>query len=188
MYSTKAQTQLGLHFVPFPGLRSSGDQVLGKHTIPGVWCILSPPRFRPLSFLGASQERHLTCSVCLLWGPELRLQPSWKMSTIQDPRKTWLAVLGACSQFDGGCSLWGKDCVLPLALVVTCLPLCLWRGEGLVQSQLALLWYSVNPLFCEPARLCLKLELYAGKFSLSSFPPISLTIPQFGLLSQVSSS
>ena len=28
-YSTKAQTQLGMRFVPFPGLNSSGDQVLG---------------------------------------------------------------------------------------------------------------------------------------------------------------
>ena len=35
-YSTKAQTQLGLHFVPFPGLSSSGAQVLGKHSHPQV--------------------------------------------------------------------------------------------------------------------------------------------------------
>ena len=34
-YSTKAQTWLGLRFVPFPGLSSSGDQVLGKCTLPG---------------------------------------------------------------------------------------------------------------------------------------------------------
>ena len=32
-YSTKAQTRLGLCFVPFPGLSSSGDQVLGEHTL-----------------------------------------------------------------------------------------------------------------------------------------------------------
>ena len=32
-YSTKAQTQLGLHFVHFPGPSSSGDQVLGEHTL-----------------------------------------------------------------------------------------------------------------------------------------------------------
>ena len=25
-------------------------------------------------------------------GSDLRLQPSWQMSTIQDPRKTWLAT------------------------------------------------------------------------------------------------
>ena len=33
-YSTKAQTQLGLRFVPFLGLSSSGNQVLGKLTLP----------------------------------------------------------------------------------------------------------------------------------------------------------
>ena len=34
MYSTKAPTWLGLCFVPFPGLSSSGDQVLGKRGHP----------------------------------------------------------------------------------------------------------------------------------------------------------
>ena len=33
-YSTKAQTQLGLRLVPFPGPSSSSDQVLGEHTLP----------------------------------------------------------------------------------------------------------------------------------------------------------
>ena len=32
--STKAQTWLGLHFVPFPSPSSSGDQVLGERTLP----------------------------------------------------------------------------------------------------------------------------------------------------------
>ena len=32
--------QFGMHFVPFPGLSSSGNQVLGKHTAPGGPCIL----------------------------------------------------------------------------------------------------------------------------------------------------
>lgn len=32
-YSTKAQTQLGLHFVPFPGPSSSGDQVFGESSL-----------------------------------------------------------------------------------------------------------------------------------------------------------
>ena len=31
---------LGVCFVPFPGLSSSGDQVLGEHTVPGGPCIL----------------------------------------------------------------------------------------------------------------------------------------------------
>ena len=40
----------------------------------------------------------------------------------------------------------------PPALAVTPLPLCLQRVEELVRSQLAVLWYSLNPLFCEHAR------------------------------------
>jgi len=47
-YSTKAQTRLGMHFVPFPGPSSSGDQVLGEHTAPGGRCILVPPWSLPL--------------------------------------------------------------------------------------------------------------------------------------------
>ena len=31
---------LGMHFVSFSGLSSSGDQVLGEHTVPGGPCIL----------------------------------------------------------------------------------------------------------------------------------------------------
>ena len=34
-YSTKAQTRLGMHFVPLPGLRTSGNLELGEHTAPG---------------------------------------------------------------------------------------------------------------------------------------------------------
>ena len=36
----RAQTLLGMRFVPFPGLSSSGDQVLGQHTVPGEPCVL----------------------------------------------------------------------------------------------------------------------------------------------------
>ena len=57
------------------------------------------------------------------------------------------------------------------ALAVACLPLCL-PGDGrmgLVCSQLALLWYSLNPLFCEQAWLCLRLELFTEMFSLFVF-------------------
>ena len=39
-YSTRAQNRLGVRFVPFLGLRSSGDQVLGERTVPGGLCIL----------------------------------------------------------------------------------------------------------------------------------------------------
>ena len=42
------------------------------------------------------------------------------------------------------------------ALVVASLPLPP-SGEGLVHSLLALLWYLLDPLFCEQARLCVRL-------------------------------
>ena len=71
-----------------------------------------------------------------------------------------------------------------LALAVACLPLCLWWGDGPVHSWLALLWHSLNPLFCERAKLCLR--AFCRKV-LSLFLSLSLAIPQFGLLSHVSS-
>ena len=52
------------------------------------------------------------------------------------------------------------------ALAVACLstpP----AGDGQVHRQQAPLWYLLNPLFCEQARLFLRLELFMGKFSLS---------------------
>ena len=66
------------------------------------------------------------------------------------------------------------------ALAVICLPLCLWQRGGPVRSQLALLWYLLNPLFCEQARLCLRLELFTGKFSLffslPGYPTVCIAI------------
>ena len=58
---------LGLHFVPFPGLSSSGDEMFGEHGC----CDLSPPPSLPLGFLGV-QLAHL-----------LR-----RMLTVQIPKKS----------------------------------------------------------------------------------------------------
>ena len=65
-----------------------------------------------------------------------------------------------------------------LAQAVARQSLCLLWGEGPVHSRLALLWYSLSVLFCELVRQCFRLDLLAGKFSLS--PPffiLSLAIP-----------
>ena len=78
-YSSKAQTQLGLCFVPFPRPSLSGCQVFGKHSS----CNFSPPPSLPLSFLSV-QPVHL-----------LR-----RMSTVQNPKKSWLAMKPACSLVD----------------------------------------------------------------------------------------
>ena len=45
--SSKAQTRLGLRFMPFPGPSSSGDQVFGEHSC----CDLLPPQSLPLGSL-----------------------------------------------------------------------------------------------------------------------------------------
>ena len=55
---------------------------------------------------------------------------------------------------------------------------------GPVHTWTALFWYSLIPLFCERARLCIRLEPFIGKFF---YFPLSLAIPQFGLLSHISS-
>ena len=69
----------------------------------------------------------------LLWGPDLRLQPSWQMSTIQDLRKTRLASESLFTvlwrMLVSGVKIAADPCIL--ALAVTCLPLCLqWGGGG----------------------------------------------------------
>ena len=89
-YSTKVQTWLGLRFVPVPGRSSSGDQVLGEQSH-------LPPPYQQLGFLGAHWVHLLRCTVCLFWGADLWLQPSQWMSTILNPKKSWLAVKSACS-------------------------------------------------------------------------------------------
>ena len=51
-------------------------------------CILSPPPLKLLSFLGArTAGAPSRCAVCLLWGADLWLRPSWRTSTVQGPRK-----------------------------------------------------------------------------------------------------
>ena len=72
-----------------------------------------------------------------------------------------------------------------LAFQLWLLPACLPASSA---GWIALLCCSLSPLFCERARKCLRLELFAGKFSLSFlfFSPLS-GYPRFGLLSHISS-
>ena len=112
----------------FPGLShsGSGSQVLHRGTDfigptfcalprskqlrwPGTWrvqsppiggCVLSPPPSSQLGFLGVQLACLLRCSVYLFWGADLWLQPSRGMSTVQNPKKFWLAINPACSLVD----------------------------------------------------------------------------------------
>ena len=105
------------------------------------------------------------------------------MSAVQVPRNIWLATGSLLAVWWRMLSLGPRlplsssGCYPPASLPLV--------GDGPVHSRLALLWYSLSPLFCEWAWQCLRLELFMGKFCLSL--SLSLAIPQFGLLSHVSS-
>ena len=75
-YSTKARTQLGLRFVPFPGPSSSGDQVLDARALASwaVRLITSPVPAAGLPVCAAEAASQI-CR-CLLWGADLWLRPS----------------------------------------------------------------------------------------------------------------
>ena len=123
----KGQTQLGLRFVPFPGLSSSGDQVLGEHDR----CDLLPPLSQLLGFLGGQWVQLLRCAVCLFWGADLWLLLCRQMSTIRSPKKSWLATKSACSLVEDaslGPRLPSSDSGCP------CLPV---SGGGWASPQLA---------------------------------------------------
>ena len=124
---TPQRHRLGLCFVPFPGLSSSGVQVLCERTTSGVPYVLSPPQSQSLGFLGSPQEHHLRCVMYLLWGADLWLRPSWQMSAIQDPRQTWLATGSLLSLVEDAIS-GARIAPILLALAVVCLPLCLQWG------------------------------------------------------------
>ena len=71
-------------------------------------------------FPGCAREHHLRCAMGLLWGAEVRLQHSWQMSTVQDPRKTWLApwsLLTVWSSLVANGSVWATSL---LAISVRC--------------------------------------------------------------------
>ena len=114
---------------------------------PGAWwahsswvrCTLSPLRSQP-------QFPHapVGCSLCLFWGADLWLRPSQSMSTIQNLRKSLVRI------WKPVCSLLG-DAIsgAEFAPFPSPVPPASPAGDGPVHSWLALLWYSLSPLFWE---------------------------------------
>ena len=157
--------------MPFPGPSSSGDQVLGKRTVPGRQGILITSLVPAARF-----PRGPVSAMCLLWGATLLADVNHPGSQ-EDVVSSWESAHSLVENV----YLWGRDCPLPSGS--GCCPpasLPLGSGEVLVHSWLALLWYSLSPLFCEQARLGLRLELFTGKFSLffllSGYPTVWVAI------------
>ena len=105
------------------------------------------------------------CAVCPFWGGDLWLRLSWWMSTIQDPKKTWLVTESLLAIWLGMPSLGPS---LPLSFRLWLAPACLpASGRGWAGPQLAssLLIFSQSFVLWAGWQ-CLRLELFAGKFSL----------------------
>ena len=70
---------------------------VGAQWPPVEVCDLLPPQSKPLGLLGVQRACLLRCTACLFWGADLWLQPFRWMSTIENPKKSWLATKFACS-------------------------------------------------------------------------------------------
>ena len=177
---------MGMRFVPFPGQSSSGNQVLGERTIPGGRCILITSGVPATLFPGwAVGTPSQVCLVFLLgsWSLAVTLLADVNCPGSQeDLVSNWEPAHSFAGHAVSGAKV--APSLRLLALAVTHLPL---AGDGLVCSQLVLLWYLLSPLFCEQAQLCLRLT-FSQESSLSLSPFfLSLATPQLVLLSHVSS-
>ena len=142
---------LGVCFVPFPGLSSSGDQVLSECTVPGGPCVLITSPSWPLGFLAV---HHLRCAVCLLWRDDLKLRPMASVNHLgvqEDGVSSWKPAHSLVEDAVSEAEIAAASC-LPAPVVVTCLPLCLGRGP--ICSQLSLLWYSLSPFSLSCQAMC----------------------------------
>ena len=183
----KGTDSVGSGFVPFPSPSSSGDQVLGERTLPGWGVPLITSPVPAILFSGcAVGAPSQVCHVSLLGSRSLAvtlLVDVNRPGSQEDLVSNWKPARSLVEDAISGAEF--APC-LP-ALAITCLPASLPpAGDGPVCNGLSLLWYSLSPLFCEQAWQCLRLGLFVAKFSLFFFS-LSLVIPQFGLLSHVSS-
>ena len=85
----------------------------GVQSPSGGGCILSPPLSQMLGFLGGCGCAPLKCAVCLFWETDLWLQPSRRISTVQNPKNSWLAMEPGCSLVEDASlgprlPLWGS--------------------------------------------------------------------------------
>ena len=148
---------MGVRFVPFPAPSSSGDQVVGEHSVPGGRCVLPPP---------CSQPPGLTTSPFPApWFPGYagrapsqvgRVSPlgCWSLAVIllahvnrpgsqEDLVSNWEPARSLVEDASLGqrLPLSSSGCRLPASLPPV--------GDGPIRCWLALPQYSLTPLFCE---------------------------------------
>ena len=167
-----------VHFVPCPGLSSSGDRVLCEHTVQCGPCILFTCLVQLLTFPGALRENSPECVMCLLWGADLRLWHSWLMSNTPGPRENvvsnWEPVHNLVDDAVFGVNIAAAPC-LP-ALGVTLLPLCVW--EVPICQAAGLLAFGISSILC--SLIVPGIRAFSGKslllFPLSDNPTVWIAI------------
>ena len=72
-------------------------QVLGEHSRPQLGlCLIASP-VPAAQFSGCTKGLPSQVCLCLSWGADLWLRPSWQMLTVQNPKKSRLAMKPSCS-------------------------------------------------------------------------------------------
>ena len=119
---------------------------LASTLFPAGQCVLSPPWFQPLIFLGVQWERCLRHAVWLFLGVISGCDPPdgcHHQGSQEDLVSNWEPARRLVGDAVSG----AKFAPYLPALAVSCLPPCLrWP----VHSLLTLLWYWLSPSFCEP--------------------------------------
>ena len=165
-YSTKARTRLGLRFVPSPAGAAQAAQSL-TGALSRVLCTFSPPRAQhqfPRAPVGA-------CTLCLFLGAGLYPRPSRRMSTIQNLMKSLVRNWEPVCSVVGGAVSGAKSTPFPSPLSPASSGG--WAHLPPASSSLELL----SPFVLRTSAVCLGWLVFS----------LSLAIPQFKLLSHVSS-
>ena len=119
MYSTKAQSRLGLCFVPLPGPSSLGNQMLGERILLRCSESYHLPGSSP-SVSWVCNKSAISGVLCVSSGklisdckpPAASAKSLW-MSIVQDLRKTWLATDASLLTVWWWMHLWSRACLSP---------------------------------------------------------------------------
>ena len=132
--STQQRHRLGRAWVLCPSqVRAAQVTRCLASTVALSWRLnLTASPSQPLGFLGVQWARILRCAMCLFWGADLCLRPSQRMSTVQNPKKSWLTMKPACSLVeDASLELPSGQArrIAPFWLWLSS-PVCLQQGMG----------------------------------------------------------
>ena len=137
-YSTKMQIGLGLRFVPSLVGATQAARSLMSTLSPGAGCLI-------VSAVPASVFALVQCAFCLFWKLISVCAPPGRCQQSRISGRLWLETGSLFAVWEGNAVSEAEfdpfTSLLPPASA----------RDGLVRSQLALLWYLLSPSFCERA-------------------------------------